>query len=993
MRNFEKILTWTLIIICSAFLLPDRADTEPNPSIPPSTSNTLKKPSWPPAGEKFIFPVTRDSWLSSVDKEKYSGNGGSSRLKLKGQQEYILLDFDLSRLKGKVVTGALLHVRTVKPRKYPFMRVGVSTLASEWIEGNSKRYSSQSGSSCFAQASYQRRNWAYPGSTLMDVCFGRGHTIWKFADASVPDDSGWQSIAVDPDVVAARIAGLSKGFVIYDEVGSTWSCKQGRFDFHHFPNRFCFSRESGKNAPWLEVYVEGNDSLPPDPVTAIKNDNKELPPGEALLSWETPADNGGGGTLGFQASYKINEKEKDIPRYLIPMASNPGETVKMYLQDLSFEPGEELELIIKPVDNAGNTGKPFRRKIKLSSNFDRLDCDIKQLDPFPLNEKLPVAGNVKVGVVDSLDKINPVTGDMIPERKNGYRGGNHIFSAKQKLVRLQAAKNEYVSFQLNLSGKAEKIFVNYGFAQNPDLTTELFQFAYVDVKGSAGKKPLPDPLVPVDGSISIPSKAGKLFIDEQTNASLICELYVPHHAEPGKHHGKLAVTVGRERQVFDVKLTVWDFTLPNKLSFVPEMNAYGGFSPYKTHEYYRLAHKHRTCLNLLPYGWSGKPAFAPEVKNGEYDWTIWDQKIGPLLDGSAFGDLPRKGEPVDVFYLPFNENWPVGIGRHYTPSYWADEAFSSQYVKELKDSFASFKKHFEEKKWYDTIFQFYLNNKIYYKNKYKKSTAPWIFDEPVNTQDFRALRWYGKLWNSALALCPGKAKMWFRADISYTQFQRDILKGVTAVEYIGGDNSQKTRMKKDEKILWGGSYFFEYGNVNKIEKSNLQPAVWCISAWTRGADGVLPWQTIGKKGSWKTAYQHALFYPDPEGVKPSIRLKSFRRGQQDVEYLTLFGKVFKVPRFAVTEWLEKSLRLKNRFLETAQCYSGTIRFQKIDPITLWRIRYQLGKSLDKKAPKYERSIVEWKMPDFDRGSGADYGYANPSPEVDAYVPEGDIFSE
>jgi hypothetical protein len=45
--------------------------------------------------------------------------------------------------------------------------------------GNFKRYGSQVGSSSFSQARYEKLNWAYPGSTLMDVVLGRGHTIWK----------------------------------------------------------------------------------------------------------------------------------------------------------------------------------------------------------------------------------------------------------------------------------------------------------------------------------------------------------------------------------------------------------------------------------------------------------------------------------------------------------------------------------------------------------------------------------------------------------------------------------------------------------------------------------------------------------------------------------------------------------------------------------------------------------------------------------------------
>ena len=79
-----------------------------------------------------------------------------------------------------------------------------------------------------------------------------------------------------------------------------------------------------------------------------------------------------------------------------------------------------------------------------------------------------------------------------------------------------------------------------------------------------------------------------------------------------------------------------------------------------------------------------------------------------------------------------------------------------------------------------------------------------------------------------------------------------------------------------------------------IEEANMQPVGWCLDAWTLGSDGVLPWQTVGSADSWKRADPLALFYPgrDPGAAPvPSLRLKAFLRGQQDVEYLTLLAQV------------------------------------------------------------------------------------------------------
>jgi len=546
---------------------------------------------------------------------------------------------------------------------------------------------------------------------------------------------------------------------------------------------------------------------------------------------------------------------------------------------------------------------------------------------------------------------------------------------------------------LNIEGNVKNISVNWRFDQNPGLKPKIFQSAYVNIADKKGKAAsiLPDPLVPLKGTFSIPSTVGEVQVPGQTNHSLVCELYVPHEEPPGKKRGKVFISSGQERLELDVDLMVWNFTLPNKLSFIPEMNAYGTVSPFKGYEYYKLAHEHRTCVNRLPYNWGGVPSFAPKWNGCGFNWIEWDRKVGPLLDGSAFKDLPRKNEPVDVFYLPFNENWPVKIYDHYSPSYWADEAFDAQYPLALKQAFTAFAKQCNGKGWHDTIFQFYLNNKVYYRAKYNKSSAPWLFDEPMNTQDFWALRWYGLLWHSAIHPVKGFAKMWYRSDISYSQFGRNILWGVMDVEYLGGNNPQKTRMKHDEQILQGKSYFAEYGTANKIEDSNTQPVLWCLSAWAKGAMGVLPWQTIGSKNCWKKAEQTALFYPHPGGPRPSVRLKAFTHGQQIVEYLTLLCDTYKMPRYAIVNWLNEIVNLEGIISKTYGGDAGTVAYKKVNPMKLWEIRYRVGKMLSDKAPAYRRSLVEWESPKWDERRLPDIGYVHVSPEIERYKPDCDTF--
>jgi len=270
--------------------------------------------------ENYHLPVVKDTSISSVGKEQTGNNGKSSRLKLKGIQEYILFDVEVSDLKGFIVDEAWLHFKSGSSVKAPVKRAGISTLASDWVEGNKKGLRPETGSSCFTQAQYQGQDWAYPGSRLMDVIFARGNTIWASYEASAPEKDGWQKVGMSADVLAARIAGISRGFCLYDDVGSEWEEKDGRFSYEYFPNRMVYSRESRGNAPWIEVIVKSRDMDQPDAVGEIYVRNNDLPEGEAFLYWDTPSDKGAGKVLGFDVSWAFGDNQGGFPRYLIPMA-------------------------------------------------------------------------------------------------------------------------------------------------------------------------------------------------------------------------------------------------------------------------------------------------------------------------------------------------------------------------------------------------------------------------------------------------------------------------------------------------------------------------------------------------------------------------------------------------------------------------------------------------------------------------------------------------
>ena len=393
-----------------------------------------------------------------------------------------------------------------------------------------------------------------------------------------------------------------------------------------------------------------------------------------------------------------------------------------------------------------------------------------------------------------------------------------------------------------------------------------------------------DALMPYDSSGSSPWLVEPTDRNPRTGRWL-AEIYVPKSAIPGRHAIRLA-------EGCEVPLDVWNFALPDRLSFVPQMNAYG-LPDSQEIAYYRLAHEHRTCLNCLRYSWQGNVAdgCAPKPSaGGSWDWTAWDRRFGPLLDGSAFADLPRGRIPVDAFYLPLNENWPMDHERAYRGGYWIENAYPDRYWAEFRAAAGQFARHIAENRWTDTAFEFYLNNKVYFKaerGSWSKCSAPWIFDEPVNTQDFWALRRFGREF---LAATDGVENLVFRCDISRPEWQRDLLDGVCGEEVVSGAlRTYRNRILARQARF--GQRILLYGSPNKIGTPNLQSSAWCLDAWCLGADGVVPWNTIGTANSWTEPDQTCLFYPTQKGPLPSLRLKAFCHGQQLVEYLAIFSQL------------------------------------------------------------------------------------------------------
>jgi hypothetical protein len=452
-----------------------------------------------------------------------------------------------------------------------------------------------------------------------------------------------------------------------------------------------------------------------------------------------------------------------------------------------------------------------------------------------------------------------------------------------------------------------------------------------------------------------------------------------------------------------VTLRVWNFTLPDHLSFLPEMNCYG--LPENERDYYRLAHHHRTVLNRLPYNQNGRmqDGCAPRWDSARMtlDWSAWDRRFGPLLDGSAFDDLPRRRIPVDCFYLPLHENWPTPMEGNYNGDYWADGAFPETYRRAFVAAARQIAAHAVAKGWNETLFQSFLNNKNNFKARgWSRGSSPWLLDEPANFQDYWALRYFARAFHEGIngAVRDGLSvrssagsgrptltssstsapspRFVFRADISRPQWRRDCLDGLLDYHVVGSAMRNYPDVVAERKREFG-EIVLEYGSSNPVEGSNLQPVGWCLDVWALGGDGVVPWQTIGNADSWSRADELALLYPAWERARrgrtsaglpiPSIRLKAYRRGQQDVEYLTLWSSLKNEPRWAVGSQVRAALALAGTRQATGNTDgedAGRIDYTQLHSRDVWALRVAIGEALSQASHGHARAdrLVDFRTP-------------------------------
>lgn len=455
---------------------------------------------------------------------------------------------------------------------------------------------------------------------------------------------------------------------------------------------------------------------------------------------------------------------------------------------------------------------------------------------------------------------------------------------------------------------------------------------------------------PFEQVVNVPAAANG--IEGQTNQAVWVDVYVPKATKPGTYRGDVTVSAAGASPVkIPLAVEVLPLALPDKSSWIVELNSYGsllsvaGVSDRDPKAldaqwgFYRLSKQHRQMFSAIPYKQSGKVEMAAPKLEGDgadariADWTAFERFYGPLLDGSAFSADkgyvgPNAGTPISEMYTAFHENWPLTLEKWYQDyaklntrldfAAWAkksrvlEQAFPEEYKKGYAGIARQFAEHCQQKGWTQTTYQIFGNNKYYFKVPYFASQMTvsnnngscfWLLDESVDHDDFMANAFFMGLAQKGLksANAPD-VKFAYRVDASLPEMSRSLWNGVVNLWCCSGiafQTGYMTSVPVRQKWLPEEEYW-NYGGGPSLSAAPANMLQTLLQSWAAGTSGILPyWTTDGGKNWVKPSDPDlALFYTGKNyansgknypGPLPSLRLKTMRRAQQDIEYLFLLA--------------------------------------------------------------------------------------------------------
>ena len=504
--------------------------------------------------------------------------------------------------------------------------------------------------------------------------------------------------------------------------------------------------------------------------------------------------------------------------------------------------------------------------------------------------------------------IDPLTGKSFNPfvKDRDWAKANSVWSAADRTIRLAGARNEWLGFQLIIQAANEDLrAVNVqptelaggegGQGKIPAANIKLFRVWYTEVtepsrtfESSFNGLGVPSLGIGLYGDALIPFGtrfwSNPLAVPRDRNQAVWVDLRIPKNAPPGVYKGKFAVSADRAKPAeAAIELTVWDFDIPDKVNARAEAPFYRGtipgfFTADKVakieRDFFRMARAHR----FSAYIYDTWPDVVPggDEADLKIDWTNYDKRFGQYLDGSAFDDRI----PADQWYVAIDTGWP-------SPRDWIDKK-PEVYLARTEKAIRAYDEHFKEKKWNPKSMYVFFQG----------------LDEPSREDQFV------KIKKIADAVRRGSSRIKFRHDF-YTAFAEPqaLLQRFESVMDIWNISGcfypvqllQAQQAKGKEAWFYQGSE--PWIGSEDVDNDALGLRTWAWIAWKYRVDCWHNWcsgrwssenilvypNNGGSRQYWRPNSNGVMIYPGtPLGADellPSIRLKAYRRGNTDYEYM------------------------------------------------------------------------------------------------------------
>jgi hypothetical protein len=140
-----------------------------------------------------------------------------------------------------------------------------------------------------------------------------------------------------------------------------------------------------------------------------------------------------------------------------------------------------------------------------------------------------------------------------------------------------------------------------------------------------------------------------------------------------------------------------------------------------------------------------------------------------------------------------------------------------------------------------------------------------------------------------------------------------------------------------------------YGTANAATDSNTRSLASLLHVWLHGADGFMPWQTLGDDASLDlndNVDGNSLLVPGTRfglTVVGDLRLKALRDGQQLIEYLVMLADRHHLQREQIRVMIEQVLPVTAARREGAPLDdAGATRFSALDTWQIAALRRQVA---------------------------------------------------